>query len=122
MSKPIIENSLWQKAFALNSEMKEAIINPNTDFMTKLLFDARFFQKNFGKELAYWSNLIFSIKFLMMENGSLDITSISKIGGFEERDVVEVVKYLVHMGELIEEKGQYKLAMSNPFSRIFKKI
>jgi hypothetical protein len=121
MSKPIIENSLWQKAFALNPEMKEAIINPNTDFMTKLLFDARFFQKNFGNELTYWSNLIFSIKFLLMENGSMDINSISKISGFEERHVAEVVKYLAHMGELIEENGQYKLAMSSPFSKIFKK-
>lgn len=121
MSKPIIENELWQKAFALNPELKAAIINPNTDFMTKLLFDARFIQKKHGKELTYWSNLIFSIKMLLMEKSKLNITGISEGAKAEENDVAEVVKYLANMGELIEESGKYSLALSSPFSKMFRK-
>src|SRR3989344_4654204 len=117
MSKPLIENELWEKAFRMNEAMQEAILNPNTDFMTKLLFDARFFQKKLGKEVSYWSNAIFSIKMLLYEKKALVAKEITKQVRLSEKEATELLSYLKNMSEIIEEKGKYKLNSENSFSK-----
>ncbi|MCR4369366.1 MAG: hypothetical protein NUV67_05670 [archaeon] len=121
MPEPIIENSLWQKAVKHNNELKAAVMNPNTDFMTKLLFDARIFQKRKGKETAYWSNLIFKTKFLLSQKKALTPKQIASLVIAPEAEIFEILAYLLGMAEVKEAKGKYSLNYSNPFSKIFEK-
>lgn len=120
ISKPIIETEIWQQAFGLNEEMKIAITNPNTDFMTKLLFDARFFQKKFGKEVSDWSNAIFKFKWALVESGKSG-AELASVLGLPENEISEIGKYLVGMGELTEQNGVYTLNLKSPFSKMFGK-
>ncbi len=118
--KPLIGNELWQKALSMGGEMPEAISNPNTDFMTKLLFDARFFQKKLGKDVAYWSSAIFALKMLLSEKAATE-KEIRKATGINEKESAELLAYLKNMSEILQEgKGKYALNYANSFSKIFK--
>jgi len=119
MSEPIVENSLWQKAVALNPELRDAVMNPNTDFMTKLLFDARFLAKKSNKELTYWSNLIFKLKWLLREKKALSKQQIAKELKVSDLELDEILKYLSGLAEVKEEKGKFSLNYLNPFSKPF---
>jgi len=118
MSKPIIDQQTWEECARLNNSLKEAILNPNTDFMTKLLFDARLLEKRTGKELTYWSNVIVKIKLLLSKNKALTAKEIASKTGLEEAD--ELLTYLKGMAEVLEENGKYKINYNNPFSKLFK--
>jgi len=104
----------------LNESLKEAVMNPNTDFMTKLLFDARFFNKKLGKEITYWSNAIFALKLLLHEKKALDEKGIEKALKIPSTDLKEMLSYLKNMSEILEEEGKYSLNYANLFSKIFK--
>ncbi|HLC93215.1 MAG TPA: hypothetical protein VJH23_05930 [archaeon] len=119
-SKPLIAQELWEKAFSMNEHMREALINPNTDFMTKLLFDARFFEKKLGKDVAYWSNAIFALKMLLHEKKAVAGAEIAKQTGMSENEAKELISYLKNMSEILEEKGKYSLNYVNLFSKMFK--
>lgn len=119
MQKPLIEWSVWEKALALNSSLKEAIINPNSDFMTKLLFDARFFRQKNGKEISYYTNLIFKIKMALFEKKELSIKELETTFFSEKQDLVEILEYLVNCGEVLKEKETFTLNKESPYSKIF---
>ncbi|MEK6958139.1 MAG: hypothetical protein AABW99_04155 [archaeon] len=119
MEKPIISNDYWQKAFSLNPVLGEAISNPNTDFMTKLLFDARFFQKKFGKEITYWSSAIFAAKLILSEKG-FSAKELAKKAKVPEKHMNEVLSYLKNMAEIEEKNGKFALNYASPFSKMFK--
>ncbi len=120
MTNPLIENTLWQKAFLMGETMREAISNPNTDFMTKVLFDARFFQKKLGKDVSYWSNAIFTLKMLLHEKGTATEQQITKGTALEPKESSELLAYLKNMSEILEQGGKYSLNYTNLFSKIFK--
>ena len=115
----MIEQKLWEKAVSMNDSLKEAIMNPNTDFMTKLIFDAHFLSKKFGNDVAYWSNAVFSLKMFLHENGATDSKSISKKLKLKQKETTELLNYLKGMAEVSEEKGKYSLNYSNLFSKVF---
>ena len=120
-SKPMLESDIWEKCVSLSDELKEAVMNPNTDFMTKLLFDARFFSKKTGKEIAYYSNLIVKIKLLLHEKKQLSEKDIAKLAKITEGEAKELLSYLKNMSEiLLDGEGKYSLNYSNPFSKPFK--
>ena len=120
MTKPLIEPALWQKAFSMNETMREAISNPNTDFMTKLLFDARFFEKKLGRDVAYWTNAIFALKMLLHEKSATE-KQIMKETGLGAKESAELLAYLKNMSEILAEgKEKYVLNYQNPFSKVFK--
>ena len=96
-------------------------MNPNTDFMTKLLFDARWFEKKLGKEMTYWSNAIVKIKLLLSEKNGLNTKDIASKIKYPEADVQGVLDYLKGMAEILEEKGKDSLNLKNAFSSMFKK-
>lgn len=96
-------------------------MNPNTDFMTKLLFDARQFVKKSGKEITYWSNAIVKIKLLLSEKNSLNVKDIASKIKYPEAEVQSIIDYLKGMAEVLEEKGNYSLNFKNAFSSMFKK-
>lgn len=118
-SKPVIENETWQKLIKKNELLREAVMNPNTDFMTKLIFDAKFLETKNNKEITHWSNLIVKIKLLLSEKKGLTMKEISKKLKAEESDVQIVLGYLKGMAEVLEEKGKYSINMNNAFSKMF---
>lgn len=105
----------------MSNELKEAIMNPNTDFMTKLLFDARWLEKKYGQDLTYWSNAIVKTKFLLSEKKSLNVKEIASKIKHPEADVQAILDYLKGMAEILEDKGKYTLNLKNAFSSMFKK-
>ena len=121
MTKPLIEQELWQKAFSMGVAMRDALINPNTDFMTKLLFDANFFQKKLGKDVPHWSNAIFGIKMCLHEKKGATEKQIVKASRLKESECAELLSYLRNMSEILEAKGKYSLNYSNLFSKPFAK-
>lgn len=121
MQKPIIPPELFQCAMQMNDEMREAVINPNTDFMTKLLFDARLLSKKLGKDVPYWSSALFSLKMLLMDNPGLGNAEIAKQLKIPAKEVEEITRYLLPMAEITQEGGKFFLNFSNPFSRMFRK-
>ncbi len=116
----MLENDTWEKAVNLSEALKEAVMNPNTDFMTKLIFDAKFLQKKTGKELTHWSNAIVKLKLCLHENKGSDLNGISKNTGLAEKDLQEIIPYLKNMSEILEENGKYSLNYTNLFSKPFK--
>ena len=121
MEKPMIENELWQKAFAMNPALQEAIMNPNTDFLTKLLFDARFLQKKHGKEIHYWTNAIFKVKMYLHEKKGATEQQIVKGTGLPSSECSELLNYLKNMSEiLMDDNGKHALNYTNMFSKVFK--
>lgn len=96
-------------------------MNPNTDFMTKLLFDAKWFEKKYDHDLTYWSNAIVKIKLLLSEKKSLNVKEIASKIKYHEADVQAVMEYLKGMAEVLQEKGKYSLNLKNAFSSMFKK-
>lgn len=119
VSKPIVEPELWQKLVKKNPALREALMNPNTDFMTKLLFDARFLEKKLGKELTYWSNSLVKIKAVLSEKKALDAKKLAKELSMKEAELGELLTYLKNLAEIKEEKGKYSLNENNPFSKLF---
>lgn len=118
-SKPIVENETWNRLVAMNPLLREALMNPNTDFMTKLLFDARILSQRKGKELTHWSNLIVKTKLALHEKKGLALKQIASKLKAEETDLTDVIAYLKGMAEIKEEKGKYSLNYNNPFSKPF---
>mgnify|MGYP001346115897 CR=1 FL=1 len=106
---------------SLSPELKEAIMNPNTDFMTKLLFDAKYLEKKTGVEITHWSNIIVKTKLLLSEKKGLNVKEIASKINYSEADVQAVLDYLKGMAEILEEKGKYSLNLKNAFSSMFKK-
>ncbi|MEM4257451.1 MAG: hypothetical protein QXD98_03765 [Candidatus Diapherotrites archaeon] len=119
MQKPLIEKEIWNKALNLNSKLKEAIINPNSDFMTKLLFDARFFCKKNGKEISYYTNLIFKIKMFLAEKKVMNVGNLSKNLNVEEKELKEIIDYLVNCGEILRIEENFSLNKESPYSKMF---
>ena len=121
ITEPLIKQSHWDKAVSFSRVLSEAVMNPNTDYMTKLLFDSRLFVKKFGKDVPYWSNALFAVKMVLAEQGNKGLTAerLAKETKISARDLSEVLKFLVSMAELEEKKGKYSLNLSNPFSKIF---
>ncbi|HIH09703.1 MAG TPA: hypothetical protein HA254_03445 [Candidatus Diapherotrites archaeon] len=118
-SRPLIETALWEKAFSKSEALKDAIINPNSDFMTKLLFDARFFAKRSGKEISYYSNAIFALKMALAENGALGAKQLADKAKLGEKEALELLAYLANMSEVGEEEGKYSLNYANNYSKVF---
>ena len=119
MEKPLIDAKAWEKAVALNDTLKEAVMNPNTYFMTKLLFDSRFFAKKTGKEVPYWSNSIFKLKLALHEKKALGEKPLAKAVGIGSAELKELLSYLKNMGEITEAGGKISLNYANPFSKVF---
>ena len=124
MSDPIIPRELFDRAMQMNPEMAEAVLNPNTDFMTKLLFDARFLAKKTGKPQMHWSQGIFALKMLLMERPGLHLHQIEKELSLPHKDVEEMANYLCGMAEIKKEgegeAAKYSLNSQNSFSRMFR--
>ncbi|HZX20126.1 MAG TPA: hypothetical protein VFF13_03880 [archaeon] len=118
-SKPVIENETWQKLIKKNELLREAVMNPNTDFMTKLIFDAKFLQTKNLQELTHWSNLIVKIKLLLSEKKGLSMKEITKKLKESESDVQIVLAYLKGMAEVLETKEKYSINANNAFSKMF---
>ncbi|PIN84694.1 MAG: hypothetical protein COV47_06095 [Candidatus Diapherotrites archaeon CG11_big_fil_rev_8_21_14_0_20_37_9] len=120
MSKPLIDAETWAKATSLNEELKSAIMNPNTDFMTKLLFDSRQLVKKQGNEIPYWSNSIVKTKLLLMEK-PLGKDELAKKLNIPKKDADTIIAYLIPMAEIVESEEKYSINKTNAFSKIFHK-
>lgn len=118
MSEPIISAELFDKAMAMGEEMQKAVLNPNTDFMTKLLFDARFLSKKFGKSQNHWSQAIFSLK-MALHGKALSEGEVAKSLGLAKPEVTELLSYLKNMSEIAWQGGKYSLNYTNQFSKPF---
>ncbi len=119
MSEPIIPTDLFERAMEMGGEMREAVLNPNTDFMTKLLFDARFLSKKLGKGQNHWSQAIFSLK-MALRAKALSEGEIVKKTGLSKAEAAELLSYLKNMSEISEGAGKYSLNYGNAFSKIFR--
>lgn len=121
MSEPIIPKELFDRAIGMNGEMREAVMNPNTDFMTKLLFDARYLSKKLGKPQNHCSQAIFSLKMALLGRPGQGVKEIAKHLALPEKEVSEIVGYLLPMDEIKDNgKGGLSLNVANPFSRMFR--
>ncbi|GEM_PF-5424459 len=121
MSEPIIPKELFDRAIGMNEEMREAVMNPNTDFMTKLLFDARYLSKKLGGPHTHYSQAIFSIKMALLDTPRQGAKELAKHLKIPEKEVSEIIGYLLPMAEIRgDARGGLSLNAANPFSRMFR--
>ena len=117
----MIENEIFQKAIAMGEPMRSEAANPNSELMTKLLFDARFLCKKLGGEVPYWASAIFRLKMILSENEASK-AELEQEMGIKGQHFSEIIAYLKNMSEIMEKDMVLSLNPTNPFSKIFVKL